>query len=316
MLDIIYAEDRRYPGPTISTPKAGEVMAQEEFDALRPLYTWGELKEIAQAGRLEKFGRNGKVQSRYWFWKAQVLREHGTLENYLKINNLPWGEDDDSEVIQKQEKTVSVEGVLVAPLLGYKEDHYSFENAMPPYLQWESMKHGKNKTWAVLRNQMPYSVPHDVRHFVVWVRVPIYHPELIQHDDAKWQKIKEEGLGGFTGVIPPIDNCEDFKAPAGDPDNIRSFYYTLSTIPGGWYHHDQSKGSAEVQKWYGVQYEAEGGHEVASMVRDLWDERGWECVWFANPAKIRSIPGLAHFHVLARRKTPDEIDASEAIWGV
>jgi hypothetical protein len=31
--------------------------------------------------------------------------------------------------------------------------------------------------------------------------------------------------------------------------------------------------------------------------------------------RLQSIPGFSHFHVFARRKTPEEIDAAEAAWG-
>jgi hypothetical protein len=37
---------------------------------------------------------------------------------------------------------------------------------------------------------------------------------------------------------------------------------------------------------------------------------------FVNPPRLQSVPGFSHFHVFARRKTPEEIDAAEAIWGI
>ncbi|ODN73632.1 hypothetical protein L198_08283 [Cryptococcus wingfieldii CBS 7118] len=295
MIDIVYEQDKRYPGPDVASPKAGEILTQEQLDAMNPLYSWADVKEFARAGRLDKLGRTGKVQYTYEQWKAHVKQEHGTLEKYLRINNLPWGEepDDADAAVQKQH---SVDGV-------------------DAYLRWDKMKDGKNKTWAVLRNQMPYAVPRDVRHFVVWVRVPIYSPKLVHDDKDKWEKIQNEGLGGFTGIIPPADDCSNLILPSGPPPISQDFFASLSPSTGDWHHHDQLRGGTDIQKWYGVRYEAEGGHEVGSMVRALWDERGWECVWVANPARIQSIPGLAHFHVFARRKAPDEIDASEAVWG-
>ena len=33
---------------------------------------------------------------------------------------------------------------------------------------------------------------------------------------------------------------------------------------------------------------------------------------FVNPPRLQSVPGFSHFHVFARRKTPEEIDAAEA----
>ena len=32
---------------------------------------------------------------------------------------------------------------------------------------------------------------------------------------------------------------------------------------------------------------------------------------FVNPPRLQSVPGLSHFHVFARRKTPGEISATE-----
>jgi hypothetical protein len=32
----------------------------------------------------------------------------------------------------------------------------------------------------------------------------------------------------------------------------------------------------------------------------------------ADQQRLQSVPGFSHFHVFARRKTPEEIDAAEA----
>jgi hypothetical protein len=36
-------------------------------------------------------------------------------------------------------------------------------------------------------------------------------------------------------------------------------------------------------------------------------------IQFVNPAHLQSVPGFSHFHVFARRKTPQEIDISEKV---
>ncbi|WVQ80946.1 hypothetical protein IAT38_003053 [Cryptococcus sp. DSM 104549] len=54
----------------------------------------------------------------------------------------------------------------------------------------------------------------------------------------------------------------------------------------------------DMRGWAGVQYEMCGGHEVGKMVKRLWDERGWECLWFLNPPRIQTVQGFSHFHVL------------------
>ena len=46
-----------------------------------------------------------------------------------------------------------------------------------------------------------------------------------------------------------------------------------------WYAVDCDYSGPEKRKWAGVGYECAGGGEVGRMVRGLWDERGWECLW-------------------------------------
>jgi len=42
---------------------------------------------------------------------------------------------------------------------------------------------------------------------------------------------------------------------------------------------DVDYSGGEKKKWAGREYEAKGGKEVGRMVKGLWDERGWECLW-------------------------------------
>ena len=51
-----------------------------------------------------------------------------------------------------------------------------------------------------------------------------------------------------------------------------------------WYAADVAYGGREMRKWSKVEYQSVGGEQVASMVRGLWDERGWECVWVSDTA--------------------------------
>lgn len=46
-----------------------------------------------------------------------------------------------------------------------------------------------------------------------------------------------------------------------------------------WYAVDVDYSGGEKKKWAGVEYESAGGREVGRMVKGLWDERGWECLW-------------------------------------
>jgi len=46
-----------------------------------------------------------------------------------------------------------------------------------------------------------------------------------------------------------------------------------------WYAADIAYSGPEARRWAGVGYMAQGGQEIDKMVRGLWDERGWECLW-------------------------------------
>ena len=46
-----------------------------------------------------------------------------------------------------------------------------------------------------------------------------------------------------------------------------------------WYAADIAYSGPEARRWAGVGYMAKGGQEIDKMVRGLWDERGWECLW-------------------------------------
>lgn len=148
--------------------------------------------------------------------------------------------------------------------------------------------------YALLPNDWPYCVPYGVRHYCLWSRVPIAHPVLVNYDRTCWEKIESEGLGGFTGVIPAFPPVRKPQLPTPAPEAGEEGGKEKekpvgragpsSVGEGGWYAVDVEYAGAEVRKWAGVTYEAEGGHEVGNMVRGLWDERGWETIWFVNPA--------------------------------
>ncbi len=49
--------------------------------------------------------------------------------------------------------------------------------------------------------------------------------------------------------------------------------------------------------------QAWAGRYVDAYVRSVWPpEQGWELCWFANPPSLRTVPGIAHLHVIARRR--------------
>jgi hypothetical protein len=161
----------------------------------------------------------------------------------------------------------------------------------------------------------PSTVPPEIEHTLIWSRVPVFHPDIIHPlIDAR---VQQDGLCGFTGstdtieCLPPLESCLPALADWG---------ITLEKLirsPNG-----SDEEEAMVQN---------AGREVRGFVERRWREKQWETAWFVNPPvsllnapflpcldidfllmqRLQSIPGLAHIHVFARKKTPEE----EAAWG-
>ena len=185
--------------------------------------------------------------------------------------------------------------------------------------------------YAVLANDWPYNTPYGVRHYCVWSKVPIAHPELVGYDPSAWARIELEGLSGFTGVPSNVPGKKDDGAmlevelPSGEKTTVLLYGTGPSATGRGAFVNGNGNGGAdfppsverlagkEAQLWAGVQHQTPGGQHVGAMVRALWDERGWECLWFINPPHLQSVPSFSHFHVFARRKTPEEIDRAEQL---
>ncbi|WVN87411.1 uncharacterized protein L203_102590 [Cryptococcus depauperatus CBS 7841] len=347
--NIQYINDTRYPGPKVhpATDKVG-IPPLAELDAYPRLFTWGEIKDIIQKGDIDRLMRNREIQYKYDVWQKGVRTKYGSMENYLREALLPFpktirptydlttsldlsqppspispatsaADSDGLEPVGSGVSTpsstafVSLEDSLVWNKNG---------NMKPVYLRLNDDGGLDQNIFAVLLNTWPYSVPTGVRHFCVWSRIPIAHPELVDYDPVSWQHIEEAGLSGFTGVLPVIPTSVPVELPnKADPSTTVQISMTGTPVGRGanqvslpkaeWYLADRIYGGNELQRWTGVQHETKGGHEVGKIVRKLWDERGWECLWFLNPPRIQSVPGFSHFHVFVRRKTPEEIDAAE-----
>ncbi|KAF8312470.1 hypothetical protein DL93DRAFT_1305357 [Clavulina sp. PMI_390] len=52
------------------------------------------------------------------------------------------------------------------------------------------------------------------------------------------------------------------------------------------------------------------GRELDTFVKNMFPEGEWECAWFMNPTRLQSVPGLAHYHVFARKKSPGETEST------
>ncbi|WVR04881.1 hypothetical protein IAU60_001893 [Kwoniella sp. DSM 27419] len=344
MSEVVYSDDTRYPGPPSHPPSASiqGLPTQAELDAYPRMFTWGDLKGIIVSGKLEDLMRNKQMQARYNVWMGRIKQRYGSSEKYLKEGRLPFPTGEPSNSATGNDGPSAVDSTASIP--SSEVSPSSAPRAEAKYLTFDSSTGFDEENYAVLPNDWPYNIPYGVRHFCVWSRLPITHPSLVDNDPAAWTTIEQEGLGGFTGIIPlTAPERPDFdpsclpgnasqaaaistptastdSASGDQPAPAHPLGWGATTLAGfgtekSWYEVDLKFGGTEMQYWAGKEYESAGGSEVGKMVRALWDQRGWECLWFVNPPRLQSVPGLAHFHVFARRKTPEEIDVSEIVWG-
>ncbi|ODN85100.1 hypothetical protein L202_00923 [Cryptococcus amylolentus CBS 6039] len=331
MSEVVYNNDTRYPGPLSYTapPEVTGLPTQAELDAYPRMFTWGELKEIIRSGDLGQLMRNKEMQWKYDQWSAGMKAKFGSTEKYLTNTRLPFPKQSSDPIglaahtARLNLSTPSVSGTSTPRSVGFASLDSRGEEE-PEYLKWTGELDPEK--YAVLPNDWPYCVPYGVRHFCVWSRIPIGHPHLVDYDPEAWAIIEDQGLGGFTGVAPvtfpatPPEFTSLQVPPSSTADSLPAALGRGAVDGAGdrltsdWYNTDVLHGGKELRRWAGVKYESRGGEEVGRMVRGLWDERGWECLFFVNPPRLQSVPGFSHFHVFARRKTPEEIDAAEKIW--
>lgn len=50
------------------------------------------------------------------------------------------------------------------------------------------------------------------------------------------------------------------------------------------------------------------GRFINDYVVKNWNEEDWQTAWFCNPPHLRTVPGLSHFHVIARRKPKSNLE--------
>lgn len=164
------------------------------------------------------------------------------------------------------------------------------------------------------------AVPPEVEHTLVWTRLPIFHPDLVAERVSA--RIAQDGIWGFTGETspPPSPSTLPLSLPS-----LAEWGVTMSSLVRS------SKGTEEEEEMV-----RQAGREVDAFVRNRWPEQEWETAWFVNPPvgvllcgagyttqllprwnllavdptclsafalqRLQSVPGLAHFHVFARRK--------------
>ncbi|KAG9099076.1 hypothetical protein FRC06_005675 [Ceratobasidium sp. 370] len=152
-----------------------------------PMFTWDQVKDQVDSGDLAALKRHPALQKRYDAWIVKVKAVHGSVVNFLVNVRLGWGP---------------------RPSLSPKP---TFSNSLepPPDVSVRPITPGTiiGKEWftadiqdslvKIVPNDWPYSVPPEIRHYVVWSRLPITHPGIVPAQI--WDRIVQDGLWGFSG---------------------------------------------------------------------------------------------------------------------
>ncbi|KAH7927789.1 hypothetical protein BV22DRAFT_250690 [Leucogyrophana mollusca] len=286
-------------------------------------FTWTQLKTFVNSGDLGLLKRDKKLQIRYNVWAKGIRQQYGSIGehsrssrndiisaldsglvvadrtsrytvDYLINHRLQWGKPDTLSLLPSalddQPPITGNPDLHFAPshdvhrLPPIPKDAPEYFNAdIPP----------TSELISIIQNDWPYSVPPEIEHTLVWTRLPIFHPKLVAPEiDAR---IQQDGLCGFTGSVdpPPSPSTLPECLPA-----LAEWGITMNKLIRS------PKGSEEEEDMVKT-----AGDQVGGFVRKRWDEREWETAWFVNPPRLQSVPGLAHIHVFARKKSPEEVAA-------
>ncbi|TEB40006.1 hypothetical protein FA13DRAFT_1680029 [Coprinellus micaceus] len=257
---------------TNGTPLRGGPPTKEELIAHYPAkFTWKHMKTFVNSGDLGLLKRDKLLQIRYDDWAIGIRAQHGSLVDYLLNHRLQWGKRDTLSCLQSTVEDDS--RFYVSPDNEHQDPTPYFSVDTPPeYI-------------SIIQNDWPYSVPPEVEHTLIWTKVPIYHPELV--DTKVRARIDQDGLWGFTGNAspPPSPSTLPQCLPA-----LAEWGITLEKMI------TSEKETEEEEALVG-----KAGEKVHEFVKARWDEDIWETAWFVNPPRLQSVPGLAHIHVFARR---------------
>ncbi|KAJ3533542.1 hypothetical protein NMY22_g7293 [Coprinellus aureogranulatus] len=236
-----------------------------------PKFTWKQLKTFVNSGDLGLLKRDKALQVRYDEWAVGIRAQYGSMVNYLLNHRLQWGKRDTLSLLPSTLEDdprfyVSTDDEHREPT------PYFCVDTPPEYL-------------SIIQNDWPYSVPADVEHTLIWTKVPIYHPDLV--DPKVKARIDQDGLWGFTGKAspPPSPSALPECLPA-----LAEWGITLDKMIVS------EKGTEEEEALV-----KKAGEKVHEFVKTRWNEDIWETAWFVNPPRLQSVPGLAHIHVFARR---------------
>ncbi|KAF9243733.1 hypothetical protein BU15DRAFT_71859 [Melanogaster broomeanus] len=248
-------------------------------------FTWPQLKSFINSGDLGLLKRDKKLQRRYDEWAITIQKEHGSVMNYLINHRLQWGKPDTLSLISS---------VLDAELAAMPASQNGHSAPYPTPEYFKADIPFNSELICIMQNSWPYSVPTEIEHTLIWSRVPVFHTSIIPASiDAR---IQQDGLCGFTGSTSTVDSLPSLES-------------SLPTLAEWGITMDRIKCSPKLSDEEEVMVH-NAGKEVREFVKRRWRESQWETGWFVNPPRLQSVRGLAHIHVFARKKTPEE----EAAW--
>ncbi|KAF9017011.1 hypothetical protein BDZ89DRAFT_1075123 [Hymenopellis radicata] len=249
-------------------------------------FTWNEMKTFVNSGDLGLLKRDKTLQKRYLEWSDSIKNQYGSIVNYLVNFRLQWGKPDSLCLLPSALDNKKV--LAAAPRVPTSIDP-SIPRQLPP-LPADAPPYFTADTpseyISIIMNDWPYSVPAEVEHSLIWTRVPIFHPDII--DERIAPRIAQDGIWGFTGNTSPPPSPSTLPAclPA-----LSDWSVTLDKMVVS------EKGTDEEEALV-----RRAGEEVHRFVKNRWVESGWETAWFVNPPRLQSVPGLAHIHVFAKQK--------------
>ncbi|PPQ68111.1 hypothetical protein CVT26_005732 [Gymnopilus dilepis] len=243
-------------------------------------FTWQQLKTFVNSGDLGLLKRDRALQKRYDEWALGIKEQYGSVVNYLLNHRLRWGQPDTLSLLKS---SVIDDGFYSSSTSNFASENEASSISSPtPYFCWETPK----EYISIIQNDWPYSVPPEIEHTLIWTKVPIYHPDLV--DESIKGRIDQDGLWGFTGI----------ESPPPSPSHLPE---CLPALAEWGITEDKMVKSAPPTEGEKALIE-KAGSEVHRFVKNRWDETEWETAWFVNPPRLQSVPNLAHIHVFARRK--------------
>ncbi|KAJ2933408.1 hypothetical protein H1R20_g3705, partial [Candolleomyces eurysporus] len=218
-------------------------------------FTWKQLRTFVNSGDLGLLKRDRTLQKRYDDWAVGIREQYGSLVDYLLNHRLQWGQRDTLSLLPSSlEDDPRFYASTTTDASSKPAPQYFTADTPPEYL-------------SIIQNDWPYSVPPEVEHTLIWTKVAIFHPALV--DGKVKARIDQDGLWGFTGSAspPPSPSTLPECLPA-----LAEWGITLESMI------TSQKGTKEEERLV-----KRAGEEVDGFVRKRWDEKVWETAWFVNP---------------------------------